>query len=164
MFRKLFSHCGKITYNFPCIHTVRRRKMFKTLIFQECFIFLKIWQTTFSTTNSGGKIWRKKSVQEHQCKKQSWNRQHKNIQMKLSKFINQEFPQTKPKLKLTLKPTEWFSDSVTILKIIEILKPKHFWQLLFPDIYWNWTSFAILAVSICRHCRQKWFREPSKTT
>ena len=60
MFRKLFSHCGKITYNFPCIHTVRRRKMFKTLIFQECFISLKIWQTTFSTTNSGGKICRKK--------------------------------------------------------------------------------------------------------
>ena len=46
------------------------------------------------------------------------------------------------------------SDSVTMLKVIEKLKPRHFWQLLFPEIYWHWTLFAILAISICRHSRQ----------
>ena len=49
------------------------------------------------------------------------------------------------------------SDSVTMLKVIEKLKPRHFWQLLFPDIYWHWTLFTILAISICRQSRQKWF-------
>ena len=53
------------------------------------------------------------------------------------------------------------SDSVTMLKVIEKLKPRHFWQLLFPEIYWHWTLFAILAISICRHSRQKWFTSPN---
>ena len=82
MFRKWFSHCGKITDNFPCIHPVRGRQMFETLIFQECFIFLKMWQKTFSTINSGGKKWRNKWIRPRtsvqKAKLEQTTRKHTN--------------------------------------------------------------------------------------
>ena len=163
MLRKWFSHCGKITDNFPWIHPVRGRHMFETLIVQECFIFLKMWQKTFSTINSGGKKWRNKWIRPRapvqkakleqktrKSKTYKWNCQSSSIKSFQRRSRNWDW--------------HWnqLSDSVTILKIIEILKPRHFWQSLFPDIYWNWISFAIVAVSICRHSMQKWFREPFK--
>ena len=78
IFRKWFSHCVKITYNFLCIHPVRRRKMFKSLIFQECFIFLKMWQKTFPTMNSGGKIWIRPRAPVQKAKLEETTRKHTN--------------------------------------------------------------------------------------
>ena len=124
-----------------------------------------MWKKTFSTTNSGGKIWRRKmnpSKSTSAKSKAGTNRKHAYI--KLSKLIKSRQRRGQNWNWHWNQFSNWAilnSDSVTMLKVIEKLKPRHFWQLLFPEIYWHWTLFAILAISICRHSRQKWFTSPN---
>ena len=124
MFRKWFSHCGKITDNFPCIHPVRGRQMIETLIFQECFIFLKMWQKTFFN---------------HQ---QWWKEMKK--QMNPSKS-------TSAKSKAGTNYTKTYKLNCQFIK-------SHQRQSRNWNLHWNQLSdLVILAISICRHSRQKWF-------
>ena len=124
MFRKWFSHCGKITDNFPCIHPVRGRQMFETLIFQECFIFLK-------------------NVTENFFNHQQWWKEMKK-QMNPSKS-------TSAKSKAGTNYTKTYKLNCQFIKSHQ--RQSRNWN-------WHWNQLSdlvILAISICRYSRQKWF-------